>query len=371
MKKQSARIILNWFLLAMTPSFTGIALGSDTTITVVNAAGKPISKAQIIIVQEGSPTEHSLETDKTGSARVELEEDDPVVIFCAHPEYLGWRRTKLRLKDRLRVKLKPSKDTGSIVIASSSGNLPGIEGTLTTVLDKKEKLLLKGENITIENQKKDQLTWRLKRPLQVVDTNDHRITFTIQSLVGSFVLIDFQTHPQKEEKKPTTFGTTFLVIDESGNPVTGASVVLVHARNNTHTKGVTGLAGKVSLTDFPNEPVFVYCAHKHYRAFKDALQRPYGAHTIKIRQENRIGSAIFPSRTGYLPGVKGRFNPHLDRLGRYYMYATNIALESGKQQPVTFVPGRPITAVDSSGVRCVLTVLEIRGDTSLIEFTIR
>jgi len=90
--------------------------------------------------------------------------------------------------------------------------------------------------------------------------------------------------------------------------------------------------------------------------------------TIKLKSHPSGGSVIFTSGTGYVPGLSGRLNPILDTLGRYYLYADNIAIDGGKAQPVTFALGRPLRLEDVLGHRCEITIVSIIGDLSLIEY---
>ena len=64
------------------------------------------------------------------------------------------------------------------------------------------------------------------------------------------------------------------------------------------------------------------------------------------------GSVIFAEATGALPGLKGRLNPIRDTHDRTYLYASNIAIDEGKQQPVHFIPGEELKLTDVEGSDC-------------------
>ena len=51
------------------------------------------------------------------------------------------------------------------------------------------------------------------------------------------------------------------------------------------------------------------------------------------------GSVVIPEQTGHLPGLTGWVNPILDNLDRMYLYATNVAIDEGRRQPVHFKLG--------------------------------
>jgi rRNA-processing protein FCF1 len=63
---------------------------------------------------------------------------------------------------------------------------------------------------------------------------------------------------------------------------------------------------------------------------------------IKVQEIENTGSIICPNGTGYLPNFQGRLNPIRDTLERLYLYADNIAIDGGQQQPVYFTLGKPL-----------------------------
>jgi hypothetical protein len=66
--------------------------------------------------------------------------------------------------------------------------------------------------------------------------------------------------------------------------------------------------------------------------------------------------------------LDGRLNTIRDNLNRTYLYADNIAIESGETQPVAFQLGEPIEVEDRNGQAFDIKVIEIIGRSSLIEF---
>ena len=59
--------------------------------------------------------------------------------------------------------------------------------------------------------------------------------------------------------------------------------------------------------------------------------------------------SFFPEATGHVPGLEGRLNPILDTSDRTYLYASNIAINEGEQQPVHFVLGEELRLTDAEG----------------------
>ena len=80
------------------------------------------------------------------------------------------------------------------------------------------------------------------------------------------------------------------------------------------------------------------------------------------------GSVIFPEGTGNLPGLKGRLNPIRDTLDRTYLYASNVAIDAGKQQPVNFIPGEKLQLTDAEGTELCVRIVDIVGRSALVEY---
>ena len=53
-----------------------------------------------------------------------------------------------------------------------------------------------------------------------------------------------------------------------------------------------------------------------------------------------------------------------------YLYADNIAINGGLQQPVSFELNKPFVLEDSKGIIMEITIKFIKAQTSLVEFSI-
>ena len=75
-----------------------------------------------------------------------------------------------------------------------------------------------------------------------------------------------------------------------------------------------------------------------------------------------------PESTGYLPVVNGRLNPIRDSHERTYLYASNIAINQGKQQPVQFALGEDLRLTDAEGRESMIRVVDVVGRSALLEY---
>jgi hypothetical protein len=151
-----------------------------------------------------------------------------------------------------------------------------------------------------------------------------------------------------------------------GRPITNASIAVFYP-NRTRIEAQTGIAGFARFQLHQRSLVTLFCAHPEHPAFLRESFDPGENIRIQLPQIDATGSLICPG-TGYVPGLTGRLNPIRDTLDRLYLYATNIAIEGGKQQPVQFAFDQWLHLEDFKGNRCGLRIRSILGDTALIDY---
>lgn len=163
---------------------------------------------------------------------------------------------------------------------------------------------------------------------------------------------------------PSTF--TVRVKNEKEEPLNGANIFLI-ADNNTFLSQNTNNDGEATFTINTRRNYKLYLAEKSYPAYIVEKIDPENDFNIKVHSSENIGSIICNS-TGYIPGLKGRLNPILDTSSRTYLYADNIAINGGMTQPTTFVKSVPFDLEDCEGVIMQVTIKDIQGSISLVEF---
>jgi len=160
-----------------------------------------------------------------------------------------------------------------------------------------------------------------------------------------------------------------VAVHSKGDVLAGIEVLALFP-NKTWVRAITDETGCATLNLYTtNLPMTVYAAGHGYAA---GLMREWvpgqGGLTLELKTLALGGSVIFENATGHLPGLNGRLNPILDTSDRTYLYADNIAIDEGKQQPVTFFPGRPIRLTDAYGVEMSVTIIDITGRSALVEY---
>ena len=203
-----------------------------------------------------------------------------------------------------------------------------------------------------------------RTPANFVETIHKKLVNSGQTVPSEAIRKSFfsiETAPRAAPKTPRV-----SVISISGAQVPGADVVAI-ADNDTTKIGSTDESGNVILTIPTRRKYQLLVAHLEFPGAVVYSWDPAEDIRVSLVPTKNVGSVICHS-TGYIPGLEGRLNPILDTGNRTYLYADNIAIEGGKNQPTTFEVNHPFELEDSNGVIVQARVLHIQGRTSLIQF---
>ena len=177
----------------------------------------------------------------------------------------------------------------------------------------------------------------------------------------------------------------FLTIPAAATDATPATAVIRCLHGGLAVPGVELLAlfpnktWKRTTTDENGEaqlnlhsthlPMTVFAAATGYAAHLEHDWVPaQGKLAIEMQSLPNGGAVIFPKATGSLPGLSGRLNPKRDTHDRTYLYASNIAVNEGQQQPVHFMPGEDLRLTDADGRELVARIIAIIGRSALVEY---
>lgn len=158
-----------------------------------------------------------------------------------------------------------------------------------------------------------------------------------------------------------------VLVSVAGQPLAGAQVVALYP-NKTWMEEETDTFGRVAFGFHSELPITVFCAAPGHAAHVERDWSPPGPLHVQLEPLSMGGSAVFTEGTGHLPDLTGRLNPILDDLDRMYLYATNVAIDDGKQQPVHFRLNQPLRLTDVSGLEWIVRFIEIIGKSALLEY---
>ena len=169
-----------------------------------------------------------------------------------------------------------------------------------------------------------------------------------------------------QEQSPARAAVT---VRSAARPLPGAELLFLFP-NKTWKRAKTDEHGEATVdlhsTHLPMT-VFVAAASHAAHLVRDSVPRQ-GALAVELNALPGGGAAIFAEATGNIPGVKGRLNPIRDTHDRTYLYASNIAINEGCQQPVHFVAGDDLRLTDADGSELLVRILDIVGRSALVEY---
>ena len=298
--------------------------------------------------------------------RVEVPQFSPRAVFEAivnavvHRDY-AISNAKIRLfifDDRLEL-YSPGALPNTLTIAGMRNRQATRNQTLASVLrmlpvghihgagDRQYFLELRGEGIPVIDQETRALTGR-EPGYELLDGAELRLTI-----------------PAAKPPVPGIEGEVAVTV--GGEPLVGATVLAIYP-NKTWQQAQTDTFGRTTFEFHSELPITVFCAAPGHRACVARDWRPPAPLSAQLETLPAGGSSIFSDGTGHLPPLKGRLNPILDSHDRMYLYASNIAVNQGKQQPVHFKLNQPVRLTDAAGFEWVARFVEMIGTSALVEY---
>ncbi len=237
--------------------------------------------------------------------------------------------------------------TRNEVLASVFGRMPtsGIQGAGGRLFIMERR----GDGVPIIRRETRELAGRLPR-FDLVGGADLRVTLPAAS-----------TEPSPAR---------VLITVRTGDQPLANAEVLVLFPNKTWKQATTDALGQALIGLHTVElPMTVFAAAHGFAAHCEREWMPSeGTLTIELKPLPGGGAVILSEASGQIPGLKGSLNPIRDPLDRIYLYASNIAINQGQQQPVHFVLGEDLRLTDVNGIEMTGRIVEIVGRSALVEY---
>ena len=287
---------------------------------------------------------------------------EAVVNAVVHRDYsMSSRRTRLSMfKDRLEIDspgqlpngmtidgMDSSQATRNEVLASVFGRIP--VGDVPGSRNRRYMMERRGDGVPII-RKETRETAGMEPKYRVIDES---------SLVLAIPAARLELTPSDAT----------VTVHSGGEPLVGVDVLALFP-NKTWQRATTDEAGEAEFDLYTTHlPMTVYAAAPGYTA---GLAREWtprqGGLLLEMAALAAGGAVILPNATGHVPGLRGRLNPKRDTSDRTYLYADNVAIEQGRQQPVSFRLGKPLRLTDAFGVEVSVTIVDIIGRSALVEY---
>lgn len=287
---------------------------------------------------------------------------EAIVNAVVHRDY-SLRQKQIRLsmfKDRLEIdspgslpngmtieSMDDSQSTRNEVLASIFGRIS--VGDLSGTGDRQYLMERRGDGVSIIKNRTFEVTGQFPN-YELVGSSNLKLTIPAANL-------EFNPAPLT------------ISVHSDDIPLEGVSILTLFPNNTFHTQTTNNNGEATFNLHSTNLPMTVYVAKHGFSGclINDWLPANEGL-VIELKKKTNGGSIIFPNDTGHLPGLNGRLNPILDTSYRTYLYADNIAIQDGQQQPVNFRFGHPIKLTDANGKEMSVTILMIKGRSVLLEY---
>ena len=287
---------------------------------------------------------------------------EALVNAVVHRDY-SMRGSKIRLSmfdDRLEIQ-SPGSLPNNLTVESMASRQSIRNEALASVLarmpvggicsggDRRYHMERRGDGVLIIRRE----TWGLcgKYPeYRVVDDSE--------------VLLVVPAAPQ--ERSPAR---AVVSVRSGGRPLSGVDLLLLFP-NKTWRRAATDEQGEAAVDLHTTQlPMTVFASAPGHAAHLERDWTPSErALAIDLAALPEGGSVIFPEAAGHLPGLKGRLNPIRDTHDRTYLYASNIAIDEGKKQPVHFIPGEDLQLTDAEGAGLRVRIVDVVGRSALVEY---
>ncbi len=288
---------------------------------------------------------------------------EALVNAVAHRDYsISGSRIRLRIfADRLEIR-SPGSLPNSLTIESMSERQATRNEVVTSVLGRlsvagieatggrRYFMERRGDGIPIIRRETQDLTGKLP-DYRLID--DSELCLTIPAA--------------EPESGPASVVVT---VRKEGTLVQGVAVLALFP-NNTWKSASTDELGEARLDlHTVHLPMTVFVSGPNVAAHVEREWLPAERSlAIELTPLANGGSIVFEESTGYVPGLAGRLNPILDTSNRTYVYASNIAINGGQKQPVTFAPEvEELHLMDADGRERFVRIVAINGRSSLLEY---
>ena len=287
---------------------------------------------------------------------------EALVNATAHRDY-SMRGSKIRLsmfEDRLEIQ-SPGSLPNNLTVESMAVRQATRNEALTSVLarmpvggaqgseDRQYFMERRGDGVPIILRETQELCGKLPE-YRLIDNSE--VCLTIPAAA--------------QEQSPAR---AVITVRCAGQPLPDADLLALFP-NKTWKRAATDENGEAAVDLHTTHlPMTVFASAPGYAAYMEREWMPsQGALAVELGALREGGSIVFSEATGYLPGLKGRLNPIRDAHDRTYLYASNIAIDGGEQQPVHFALGEDLRLTDADGKETLVRIVDVVGRSALLEY---
>ena len=164
-------------------------------------------------------------------------------------------------------------------------------------------------------------------------------------------------------------GRNVVSVRSGGQPLPGVDLLLIYPNKSWNRSTTDDLGEAIVELKTTQLPMTVFASAPGYAAYLERDWNPSErALAIDLAVMPKGGSVIFPESSGQIPGMKGKLNPVRNTHDRTYIYASNIAINEGQNQPVQFILGEVLRLIDSEGTFVHARTIDVVGRSAIVEY---
>jgi len=165
---------------------------------------------------------------------------------------------------------------------------------------------------------------------------------------------------------PKPFIFSIKVVNQNKEALVNSEVVLI-ANNATYLEGRSDENGVGHFIIRTRKVYTVLIAHPEYPAVLLKNINPKEDIEVVIDKMEGFGSKII-NKSDFIPGLKGKIKPISKSEKKLTLYADNIAIEEGANQPYSFELNKSLKLEDNAGNRMLLTFRFFQGSIALVDY---
>ena len=153
--------------------------------------GAPLPGVDVLMLYPNK-TYREARTDAFGRAEFVLHARLPMTVLCAAEGFMAHVARDYQPDGPLSVRMQPSPDGGSRIIANRTGHLTGIQGQLNPILDSLDRTYLYAENVAINDGETQPVHFALDEPVRLTDSLGAGATLWFREMIGASCVFDYR-----------------------------------------------------------------------------------------------------------------------------------------------------------------------------------
>lgn len=168
---------------------TGLAAGGPIIIKVTDEKGTPVEKADVVAILKSGAYQN---TKFVNGAYVCEAPEECVKVYVGAPGREAAVTKYSGASGSVDVTLKPNAAKGSAVVRGK-GSLPGIDGTVTPILDGQKTYMYSSKiGLVLNGRAADQpLHFAMKRPIEAVSSTGKKFKIEVLDITPQVALVEF------------------------------------------------------------------------------------------------------------------------------------------------------------------------------------